>query len=135
MQGVAVALHECPDMEGMEWMSRHTQRPSRSKSPAAGGSGRAPAQYGWVVSLLVLLGTVAAVAGLVLFWRSATTAQTATPRSGQVSSSGLVFDETVYDVGRVPLDTTVERTYTYRNAGTQTVTLTERPTVDVIEGC
>ena len=46
-----------------------------------------------------------------------------------------MFEETVYDVGQVPLDTTVERTYTYRNLGTQTVTLTERPTVDVIEGC
>ena len=122
-------------MEGMKGMRRNTQRPRQSKSQEAGGGRPAPAQYGWVVSLLVLLGTVAAVAGLVLFWRSATTSQTATPRSGPVASSGLVFDETVYDVGRVPLDTTVERTYTYRNLGTQTVTLTERPTVDVIEGC
>ena len=122
-------------MEGMALMSRHARRPRQSKSQSAGVSRRAPAQHGWVVSLLMPLGTVAAVAGLVLFWRSATTSQTATPGSGQVSGSGLVFEETVYDVGQVPLDTTVERTYTYRNLGTQTVTLTERPTVDVIEGC
>ena len=115
-------------------MSRQTRRPSQSKSHAAGGDGRASAQYGWAVSLLLLVGTLAAVVGLFLFWRSAATSQTATP-DDQVLGSGLVFEETVYDVGRVPLDTTVERTYTYRNLGAQTVTLTERPTVDVIEGC
>lgn len=115
-------------------MSQQTRRPSQSKSHAAGGSGRASAQYGWAVSLLLLVGALAAVVGLFLFWRSAATSQTATP-DDQVLGSGLVFEETVYDVGRVPLDTTVERTYTYRNLGNQTVTLTGRPTVDVIEGC
>lgn len=115
-------------------MSRHTRRPSQSRSHAAAVSRRASAQYGWVVSLLLLVGTLAAIAGLVLFWRSATTSQTARP-GGQMSGSGLVFEETVYDVGQVPLDTVVERTYTYKNSGAQTVTLTERPTVDVIEGC
>ena len=115
-------------------MSRHTRRHRQSNSQAAEVSRSASPRYGWVISLLMLLGIAAAAAGLVLYWRSATTSQTATP-GGQVAGSGLVFDETAYDVGRIPLDTTVERTYTYRNVGTQTVTLTERPTVDVIEGC
>lgn len=47
----------------------------------------------------------------------------------------LVFDETSFDFGTVPLDTVVEHDFVYRNAGDVPLVLQDEPEIEAIEGC
>ncbi len=53
------------------------------------------------------------------------------------SSEGprLVFDETSFDFGLVPLDTLVEHSFVYRNAGDAPLVLQDKPEIETVEGC
>ncbi len=53
------------------------------------------------------------------------------------SSEGprLVFDETSFDFGTVPLDTVVEHSFVYRNAGDAPLVLQDEPGIETVEGC
>ena len=53
----------------------------------------------------------------------------------KVAGASLVFDETEVDFGKVPFNKTVEKSFTYRNVGTKPVSIIEKPTVDIVEGC
>jgi hypothetical protein len=53
------------------------------------------------------------------------------------SSEGprLVFDETSFDFGTVPLDTLVEHDFVYRNVGNAPLVLQDKPEIETVEGC
>ncbi len=53
------------------------------------------------------------------------------------SSEGprLVFDETSFDFGAVPLDTLVEHDFVYRNVGNAPLVLQDKPEIETVEGC
>ena len=63
------------------------------------------------------------------------------PVSGEgsppVSGEGprLVFDETSFNFGTVPLDTVVEHDFVYRNAGDAPLVLQDEPGIEAVEGC
>ena len=96
----------------------------------------AAARYSaWLWSLLLLFGVVAAVTLFGWQLKKANSVTSAASSAPQGSGPRLMFEETSFDVGKVPLDKTVERAYVYRNVGTQPVVLTEKPTIDVVEGC
>ncbi|MFQ5813668.1 MAG: hypothetical protein ACE5I2_10855 [Anaerolineae bacterium] len=53
------------------------------------------------------------------------------------SSEGprLVFDETGFDFGAVPLDAVVEHSFVYRNVGNAPLVLQDEPAIEAVEGC
>ena len=97
---------------------------------------RFQAVRGWALNdMLLLFGVVAAVTLFGWQLKKANSVTSAASSAPQGSGPRLMFEETSFDVGKVPLDKTVERAYVYRNVGTQPVVLTEKPTIDVVEGC
>jgi hypothetical protein len=47
----------------------------------------------------------------------------------------LVFDEASFDFGTVPLDTVVEHSFVYRNAGDEPLVLQDNLEIEAVEGC
>ena len=47
----------------------------------------------------------------------------------------LMFDETSFDFGTVPLDTLVEHDFVYRNVGNAPLVLQDKPEIETVEGC
>ncbi len=86
----------------------------------------------WAVGALVAVAVVAA--GWAWGARQAPSAPATAPTSGQAGPR-IAFDETVYDFGKVPFNQKVEHAFTFRNTGNQPLVITERPDVEVVQGC
>ena len=57
------------------------------------------------------------------------------PAPASTEGPRLVFDETSFNFGTVPLDTVVEHDFVYRNAGDAPLVLQDEPGIEAVEGC
>ena len=79
------------------------------------------------VTLVLLVGGV---------WLLATLASSpGEPRLVFYEGPRLVFGETSFDFGTVPLNTVVEHDFVYRNLGDAPLVLQAEPEIEAIEGC
>jgi len=85
--------------------------------------------------LLLVLGGIVLVAGASFaIWKSG---QPATPK-GSIEVSGspsLKVDRELVDLGDVPLDQTVSVSFQLTNVGDETLRFTDKPFIEVAEGC
>ena len=84
--------------------------------------------------LLVLGGIVLVVGASFAIWKSG---QPTTPKAPvEVSGSpSLKVDRELVDLGDVPLDQTVSVSFQLTNVGDETLRFTDKPFIEVAEGC
>lgn len=120
-------------------MTRHKARPSsRSIRSRSKGSPRARREERILLwGGLVLLGAALIVAWIAFQGRTLLPGAPSPAATEVFKAKGprLVFDETSFDFGPVPLDKLVEHDFVYRNVGDAPVVLQGKPKVELVEGC
>ena len=120
--------------------SKKPKRPKKRMQPRRRTSRRS--RQGLKLSyVLIPIVLVSLVGGVWLLATPASSPGEPPPVLGEepapASSEGprLVFDETSFDFGTVPLDTVVEHSFVYRNAGDAPLVLQDVPGIEAVEGC
>lgn len=113
-------------------MTTSSKQPPQSRPPYNEPSSTQPRRMVWIWGGLALLGLLIVLAGYVIQTRGATQS---VPSASPAQGPRLIFDETVFDFGKVPFNKKVQHEFVFRNSGTEPLRILERPGVEVIQGC